>query len=169
MADDEVYAVVDIETTGGSRQNDAITEIGAVLCWRGEILSEFSTLVNPRRPIPWRNTQLTGITDVMVVDAPDLDVVLEDFDEWAEESVFVAHNVPFDLQFLQLGYQRHGMNWRMGGPLDTVTLAKKMLPLKSYKLRELARHFEVPLPNAHHALDDARATAMVLSRLQAMA
>ena len=95
------FVVVDLETTGGSAQTEAITEIGAVKVRGGEVLGEFATLVDPGRSIPPQITILTGITDSMVYDAPRIDAVLPSFLEFIRGCVLVAHNAPFDVGFLK--------------------------------------------------------------------
>lgn len=168
LIDDLVFAVVDLETTGGSQKNDDITEVGAVLMWRGEILSEFQSLVNPGRLIPPYIQDLTGITDAMVATAPPLSAVLADFTAWAEESVLAAHPASFDLKFLRFAYERHDLSWRTRVPVCTLKMARKHLPrpvVPDHKLGTLTKHFGLDGGDAHRALDDARATAGVLNHL----
>jgi len=108
---DTTFVVVDLETTGGSSRMDAITEIGAVKVRGGEVLGEFSTLVDPGRSIPPQIVQLTGITDAMVVDAPREASVVPSFLEFARGSVLVAHNAPFDIGFLKAACERLAISW----------------------------------------------------------
>src|SRR5664279_3363886 len=95
------FVVVDLETTGGSPQSSAITEIGAVKTRGGEVLGEFQTLVDPGGPIPPFIVALTGITDAMLIAAPRIEQVLPAFLEFLGDAVLVAHNAPFDVGFLK--------------------------------------------------------------------
>src|SRR5689334_24890543 len=105
------FVVFDLETTGGSPDEDAITEIGAVKVCGGEVLGEFATLVDPGRGIPPEIVALTGITDAMVYQAPRLDEVLPAFLEFAAGSALVAHNSGFDVTFMKAACRRHGYAW----------------------------------------------------------
>src|SRR4029079_11046808 len=109
---DVTFCVVDLETTGGSAEGGSmITEIGAVKVRGGEVLGEFSTLVNPHTQIPPFIAVLTGITNGMVCTAPSIESVLPSFLEFATGSVLVAHNAPFDVGFLQWFAARQGIPW----------------------------------------------------------
>ncbi|HEX2849877.1 MAG TPA: DEDD exonuclease domain-containing protein [Acidimicrobiales bacterium] len=164
---DTTFVVVDLETTGGSPQNDAITEIGAVKLRGGECLGTFATLVNPGRPIPPSIVYLTGITDVLVLPAPSIDVALPSFLEFLGNAVVVGHNVRFDMGFLQANAQRLGYR-RLGNTIiDTCSLARRLVrdEVPNCKLETLARHFRTSVKPCHRALDDALATADVLHSL----
>ncbi len=161
------FCVVDLETTGGG-PDDAITEFGAVRVVGGEVVGEFQTLVNPGRHIPPMITVLTGITDPMVAEAPNLAAVLPSFHEFAKGSVLVAHNARFDAGFLRRAFQGSGFPWPFTATLDTVALARSVLlrdEVPNVKLSTLARHFRVPEAPNHRALTDARATVTVLHAL----
>ena len=165
---DVTFVVVDLETTGGSHFEDAITEIGAVKTRGGELLGEFQTLVDPGLPIPPFITILTGITEAMLAAAPRLDVVLPTFLEWAHGAVLVAHNAPFDTGFLKAGCSALGLEWPGFQVLDTARLARNALStdeVPNCKLATLARRFSPACPPTHRALDDARATTAVLHGL----
>ena len=165
---EEMFSVVDIETTGGSTTNDAITEIAVVNLWRGEVIDEWSTLVNPGKRIPPHIVELVGITDAMVADAPPFSNVVQDFLDHTGESVFVAHNVSFDRRFLKHNVEGLGLIWAMEQELCTLKLAKRQIPAGttgSYKLRDLTRHYEVASPVSHRALADAQATARLLVKM----
>lgn len=161
------YAVVDVETTGGSpERGHRITEIAVVEIRDGVIAEDFQTLVNPGRPIPRMISELTGITDAMVSTAPYFEDLAEDLLGWLEGRIFVAHNVPFDWRFIsaQLG---DSMGFVPQGPrLCTLQLARRLTPqLKRKNLDSLATHFGVPIHSRHRAYGDALATARVLLRL----
>ncbi len=162
------FVVVDLETTGGSAQDCAITEIGAVKVRAGEVLGEFATLVNPARSIPPFIAVLTGITDAMVAGAPELGSVLPAFLEFSRGAVLVAHNAPFDLGFLRAGCEQLGLTWPAPDSLDTARLARRVLTrdeAPDCKLATLARVLRASTAPCHRALADARATVDVLHGL----
>ncbi len=165
---DTVFVVVDLETTGGSHLDCAITEIGAVKVCGGEVLGEFQTLVNPAQAIPPFIAVLTGITDSMVAGAPRLAEALPAFLEFARGAVLVAHNAPFDLGFLRSGCAQLGLTWPSPDSLDTARLARRVLTrdeAPDCKLSSLARLFRTETTPDHRALHDARATVDVLHGL----
>ncbi|MGW0162350.1 DEDD exonuclease domain-containing protein [Mycobacterium sp. NPDC003323] len=165
---DTTFVVVDLETTGGSRDHDAITEIGAVKVRGGVVLGELATLVDPGRAIPPQIVALTGITTAMVHDAPRIDSVLPAFLEFSRGAVLVAHNAGFDIGFLRAAAQRLGLSWTRPPVLCTVKLARRVLTrdeAPSVKLSALARLFGASTTPTHRALDDARATVDVLHGL----
>lgn len=162
------FVVVDLETTGGSAEDSAITEIGAVKVRGGEVLGEFSTLVDPGRGIPALIAVLTGITDRMVAAAPPVDGVLPAFLEFARDAVLVAHNAPFDIGFLKAACARAGREWPAARVVDTALLARRVLTsdeVPDCKLATLAVHFKTETRPNHRALADARATVEVLHGL----
>ncbi|MCU1588671.1 MAG: endonuclease [Frankiales bacterium] len=163
-----VFVVVDLETTGGSHRDCAITEIGAVKVCGGEVLGEFQTLVNPAQSIPAFIAVLTGITDAMVAGAPRLEEALPAFLEFAAGSVLVAHNAPFDLGFLRAACSSLGLTWPGFDSLDTARLARRVLTrdeAPDCKLSSLSRLFRTTTAPDHRALHDARATVDVLHGL----
>ena len=161
------YVVVDVETTGvAPSRGHRVTEIAAVQVSGGRVAGEFSTLVNPERPIPARIRELTGITDEMVADAPTFGDVSDVVREELEERVFVAHNVPFDWRFLSAEMRRSRSLTPEGPRLCTLRLARRALPeLPRKGLDAVARHYGVEVDGRHRALGDALATATVLLRL----
>lgn len=165
---DTTFVVVDLETTGGSRDRDAITEIGAVKVRGGTVLGELATLVDPGRAIPPQIVALTGITTAMVHDAPKIDSVLPAFLEFSRGAVLVAHNAGFDIGFLRAATERLGLSWPRPQVLCTVKLARRVLTrdeAPSVKLSALAQLFSATTTPTHRALDDARATVDVLHGL----
>ncbi len=163
---DVPFVVLDLETTGGSHQGDAITEVGAVKLHRGEVVGEFQTLVNPGVPIPPSITILTGITHAMVIDAPPIEQVLPALMEFIGGAVFVAHNVGFDAGFIRSACAANGYEFP-NRTLDTVRLARRLLrnETRNLKLSTLAAFFRSPTVPTHRALEDARATAHVFHGL----
>jgi DNA polymerase III subunit epsilon len=160
------YVVFDLETTGTSAKEGGITELGAVKVLGGEVVEEFSTLVDPEAPISPFVVRLTGITNEMVADAPKTTEVLPRFEEFVEGSVLVAHNSPFDCSFVTAA--RGGK--KLPNPvLDTLRLGRILIPgLPRYRLSALAAHLGIrQMPN-HRALSDASATAGVFVKLLAM-
>jgi DNA polymerase-3 subunit epsilon len=162
---DITFVVVDLETTGGSPANSAITEIGAVKVRGGEVLGEFHTLVNPGTPIPPFIAVLTGITDTMVAASPRIASVLPAFLEFARDTVLVAHNAPFDVGFLKAATASLGLIWPGFDSVDTARLARRVLTrdeAPNCKLGTLAQVLHATVQPSHRALDDARATVEVL-------
>ena len=160
---DVTFCVLDLETTGGSPDSCAITELGAVKYQGGELVGTFSTLVDPGMPIPPSITILTGITHAMVVAAPPVEVVLPGFLEFLRDAVVVGHNVRFDLGFLNAAAQRLGYGRLANQAVDTRALARRLIPteVRNLRLQTLAAHFRSPTAPIHRALDDAKATAHV--------
>lgn len=156
------FAIVDIETTGGRPARDKVTEIGIVLHNGEKILDTYSTLINPECYIPYGITQLTGITQEMVADAPRFYEVAKDIVQWTEGAIFVAHNARFDYGFLREEFARLGYTFSRR-QLCTVRLSRKVFPgLPSYSLENLIRHFGIEVNRRHRALDDALATSRLL-------
>ncbi|NPV58005.1 MAG: DEAD/DEAH box helicase, partial [Anaerolineae bacterium] len=153
---------IDIETTGLDANRDAIIEIGAVRFSDNRIDAEWSTLINPNKPIPDMITQLTGISNEMVRNAPTIKSVTHELEDFVGELPVVGHNVRFDLGFLQK------QRVLMSNPVvDTYEMASVMLPSASrYNLSALCSQLNIILEGgAHRALNDARATQKVYSRL----
>jgi DNA polymerase-3 subunit epsilon len=161
------FCVVDLETTGGSVVDDAITEIGAVKMRGGERLGSFQALVDPRRPIPPAVAHLTGIDDRMVSGRPPIEQVLPSFLEFVRGSVFVAHNAGFDFGFLNASCDRLDYAPLPGPPLCTARLARRVVwpDVPNVRLATLARYFRTRATPSHRALDDAEACAEVLHGL----
>ncbi|TQN43497.1 DNA polymerase-3 subunit epsilon [Blastococcus colisei] len=165
---DVTFVVVDLETTGGSPKDSAITEIGAVKVRGGLVLGEFQTLVDPGREIPPYISVLTGITSMMVAAAPRIGTVLPAFLEFARGAVLVAHNAPFDIGFLKAACAENGIAWPAAASVDTAVLARRLLTrdeVPNCKLATLAPYFSATTSPTHRALDDARATVDVLHGL----
>lgn len=159
---DDIFVVFDIETTGFSNLNEKIIEIGAVKIKNGKIIDEFSTFINPEINIPIKITELTGITNNMVCKSPIIDNVISDFYKFCKDSIMVAHNIDFDMSFIRRNGKSFGFEFS-NSLLDTIDLCKFLFPeLKRYKLNVVAKHLGVSLENHHRAIDDARATAMIL-------
>jgi DNA polymerase-3 subunit epsilon len=165
--DEVTFVAVDLETTGGSPVDAAITEIGAVLWRGGERLATFQTLVNPERPIPHTIVRLTGIDDRMVADAPPIEAVLPSFLEFARGATFVAHNASFDFSFLNASLARSDRPPLPGPPVCTAKLARRVVwpDVPNVRLATLARYFRTRAEPCHRALADAEACGEVLHGL----
>lgn len=162
------YAIVDLETTGGKASRDKIIEIGIVIHNGKQILDTFNSLVNPERYVPYGITQLTGITQEMVQDAPKFYEIAKTIVELTEDKIFVAHNVRFDYSFLREEFKRLGFTFSRKH-LCTVRLSRKAFPgLPSYSLENMIRFMNYAAENRHRAMDDALATAELLQRILSM-
>jgi DNA polymerase III subunit epsilon len=160
-----VYAIVDIETTGGQPSEDRITEIAIFIHDGNQVVDQFHSLVNPGRPIPFFISQLTGITDEMVRDAPKFHEVAKQIVQITEGNVFVAHNVRFDYSFIKKEFADLGFTFQRK-TLCTVRLSRKLMPgLPSYSLGKLCKSIDIPLQMRHRAIGDAEATAVLFDRL----
>ena len=162
-----MYAIVDIETTGGNATTGSITEIAIVITDGVTVLHRYETLVNPKQSIPPFIQNLTGITDDMVADAPVFSEVAEHVFELLCDKVFVAHNVNFDYSFVAHQLSQHGYKLQLG-KLCTVRLSRKIFTeLPSYSLGNLCRSLGIKISNRHRASGDAFATADLFKMLLA--
>jgi DNA polymerase III epsilon subunit family exonuclease len=169
---DTTFAVIDLETSGGSPKSGAgITEIGVVKVRGGVVLRTFQSFVDPGHSLPPFITQLTGITDAMLLSAPFIDEVLPSLFEFLgspDETVLVAHNSPFDISFLKAAALVHEYPWPAYAIVDTARLARAVLDrdeVINCKLGTLAEFFNTHTTPNHRALDDALATVDVLHGL----
>lgn len=150
------FIAFDLETTGTVPGVDKIVEIGAVRFNNGEVESIFSTLVDPMRPIPPGATAVNGITDQMVSGKPKIESLLHSFAEFCEDLIMVAHNAPFDSQFLTADIKRHESTAPRGIILDTLPISRKVFPgMPNYKLGTLVQHLKIPSAGFHRAEEDA--------------
>lgn len=165
---DEIFAVVDLETTGSSYKNgDRIIQIGITFVQHKSILQEYDFKINPGKKIPVMIEQLTGISNADIKDAPYFEDVADYVFNLLEGCVFVAHNIGFDYRFLSQSFTEAGLPELTLHGIDTVELTKILFPtLDSYRLSDLSRHFMLTHENVHDAAGDARATAELLLCLQ---
>ncbi len=162
---DSEFIVFDIETTGLSVANCGITEIGAVRIRGGEVLDRFNTFVNPEMPIPEKITELTGITNEMVADAPKIDEAVPAFLEFAGDRLLIAHNANFDTSFIRAAAEKLKIPFK-NPYLDTVALSRFANPeLKKHKLDILADYYGLGDFNHHRACDDAEMLAMIYFKM----
>ncbi len=157
------FVVVDVETTGMSSLDDRITEIAMMKVQGGQLVEEFSTLVNPLMTIPAYITDLTGIDNVMVENAPPAREVVPFVAEFLSGTVFAAHNAAFDWGFVNSTVRRESGLVLANPQLCTVKLSRRILPsLPSKSLGPVTRHLNITIPQRHRASGDAFATALVL-------
>ena len=162
---DGEFVVFDLETTGLKPTTEEITEIAAVLVREGEIRDSFQTYVNPHKPIPPEITELTGISDETVADAPDLPEALDKFFAFLGDRVLVAHNAGFDLSFLKAACKRLEIE-REFTYIDTLEMSRIMLPhLNRFKLNILAKELQVGPFEHHRASEDAAVLARIWIKL----
>jgi len=167
LLNDVDFVVVDIEATGAKMPPNRIIELGAYRVRGGKIVDRFITLVNPEIPIPRFVISLTGITNEMVKQAPLFADVAPRWLEFVADAVLIAHNAPFDTNFINHEIARVYPGHRMFNPhLCTVTLSRRAVPgLANYRLDTVADHFSIPIFERHRAGSDALATAEVFLRI----
>jgi len=160
-----VYAIVDIETTGGYAENHRMTEVAIIHHDGIQITGRFQTLINPGRRVPMFITGLTGITNEMVSQAPTFEEIAPEIYEQLNGKVFVAHNAHFDYSFLKKELEDAGIRWN-SRKLCTVKLSRKIIPgLDSYSLGRLAESLGIVIEDRHRAGGDAEATARIFDQL----
>ena len=157
------YVVFDLETTGISAARDQVVEISAVKVERGQVVEEFSTLVNPQMPIPFYASQVNGITDQMVVASPLFAEALAGFLDFAGDSVLVGHNIhSFDMKFIWRDARKFWNKIPGNDYIDTLHMARMCLPqLGHHKLVDLAAYYGISPEGAHRALNDCRMNQQV--------
>ena len=159
------YAVIDIETTGGSPIKSRITEIAIILYDGEKVLERFETLINPECYIPYNIVKLTGITDEMVADAPKFYEVAKQIVEMTKGAIFVAHNVNFDYKFIKEEFARLGYKY-MRKQLCTVRLSRQTMPgRRSYSLDAMIKWLKIEMKDRHRAMADAEACRIVLEHI----
>ncbi len=160
-----MFAIVDLETTGGSPKTGKIIEVAIVIHNGKRVIEDYSTLVNPLEPINPFITALTGISNDMVSAAPTFDEIADEIYNLTYKRIFIAHNARFDYGFLKQEYRRLGRNYQRQH-LCTVKLSKKILPgHNSYSLGRICEDLEIPITNRHRALGDALATSVLFEKL----
>lgn len=166
LLEDDTYVVFDVETTGLSAVYDTIIELAAVKIKDGEIIDTFESFANPHHPLSATTIDLTGITDDMVQDAPEVAEVLKRFKDWTGNDVLVAHNASFDMGFLNVGYKKIGFDKATNPVIDTLELGRFLYPeFKNHRLNTLAKKFDIDLTQHHRAIYDAEATGHLLIKM----
>ena len=166
----DYFIAFDVETTGLDSKKDRIIELSALRFEHGEIVDQFSTLINPQRKIPEEITKLTHIRDKDVETAPVERKAMDKFSFWIGEAkegeiVMVAHNASFDMSFIESAFKRSGVDASLKY-VDTLSMARKKLPnLENHKLGTIADHFGIKLKNAHRAKSDAEACGRIFIEL----
>lgn len=165
---DQVFAIIDIETTGGGIKGNRLTEICIVLLKGETVVDKYTTLVNPEKIIPPQITALTGIDNEMVANAPKFAEVAKKIDEFTKDAIFVAHNVNFDYNVLRNEFNELEYEFTRK-KLCTVRLSRKLIPgLFSYSLGNLCSSINIPLINRHRAEGDTDATVLLFKKLLAL-
>lgn len=163
---DDTYVVFDVETTGLSAVYDTIIELAAVKIHDGEIIDRFESFANPHHPLSATTINLTGITDDLVENAPEIAEVLKKFNDWTGDATLVAHNASFDMGFLNVGYKKINFGKAPNPVIDTLELARFLYPeMKNHRLNTLAKKFDVELTQHHRAIYDAEATGYLLLKM----
>ena len=159
------YAVLDVETSGGSPKRDKITDIAIYIYDGEEIIDSFESLINPECRIPSYITNLTGITDAMVEDAPRFYEIARKIIEITEDCIVVGHNVNFDYNFIKSEFRQLGYDYKRD-TICTVKLSRKLMPdMKAYKLDVLTKALDIHITDRHRAAGDARATVDLFAHL----
>lgn len=165
MSNERQYCIVDIETTGGQRGRHKMTEIAIVRFDGEKIVDRFESLINPEMSIPYHITRLTGITNEMVADAPKFYEVAKQIVEMTKDSIFVAHNVFFDYNFIQAEFRELGYTFK-APKMCTVRLARKIFPgHKSYSLGNICQDLGIEIKARHRAMGDAEATTELFKQM----
>lgn len=163
---DDVYVVFDVETTGLSAAYDTIIELAAVKMQNGQIIDRFERFSDPHQPLSAKIKELTGISDEMLIGAPELVDVLTDFKSFIDGATLVAHNARFDMGFIQAGFRRFDLGEIANPVIDTLEMARNVVTgLKNYRLNTLCAHYKIELLNHHRAVYDAEATGHLLWRM----
>jgi DNA polymerase-3 subunit epsilon len=150
------FSIIDVETTGGSPRWSRVIEIGILRVEHGEVAAKFQSLINPGAPIPEFITELTGITDRKVKNAPTFDEIKDEILDLLTGSIFVAHNSSFDYGFIKSEFRRVGYGF-MADTLCTVRLSRALFPeYKRHNLSELIDRFDFKTKRRHRAFDDAK-------------
>ena len=162
---EQSYVAVDLETTGLEAKRDKIIEIGAIHVVNGREIAAFHSMVNPHRRLKEQITELTGITDDMVENAPDIGDIIEEFAEFCGQAPLLGHRIMFDYSFLKRAAVNHGIPFEKNG-IDTLKLCRHFLPEDQPKnLSAACEFFGIRRKKAHRALEDARDAHYLYQRL----
>lgn len=162
------YVVLDLETTGLSSVQDAIIEIGAMIVKDGVLIEEpyFHSLINPKRPIPRPASQVHGIYDADLKNAPELADILPSFLEFVGKRPVVAHNISFDVGFLRMGAQRLGYTWQPSDQICTVKMSRQAFPQeRKHRLDDVAERYGLTFESRHRSIGDVKVTALAFIQL----
>ncbi|WP_414049486.1 PolC-type DNA polymerase III [Macrococcus animalis] len=160
------YVVFDVETTGLSSQYDKIIELAAVKVKDGEIIDKFERFSNPGERLNETIKNLTGISDDMLIDAPPIEDVLNDFRSFVGDAIYIAHNASFDMGFIDTGFERLGYGATTNGVIDTLELSRTInTEMGKHGLNFLAKKYGVELTQHHRAIYDAETTAHIFMKM----
>ncbi len=161
------YVVVDIETTGLNPVKNEIIELSAIKVVDNKIFEKFSYLIKPNEVVGWFITNLTGITNDMLKNAPTIEEVLPEFHNFVAKEIIVGHNIRFDISFIKAHSKRVFDTDFVNKSVDTLKIARKVLPqLQSYKLQSIAEHYKIKTAGLHRGLVDCEITYQVLTNLR---
>ena len=164
------YIIFDIETTGLDSSYDEVIEIGAIKVKNNKIVSKFNSLVKPKNEIDEYITELTGITNEMVKDAPTIEEILPDFMNYIGNDILIGHNVNFDINFIYDNLYRNKFDVLTNDFIDTMRISRKLLPeLPHHRLIDLAKYFKIDSINNHRSLKDCEITMNVYENLKEIA
>ena len=164
--DEATYVVFDVETTGLSTAYDTIIELAAVKIKGGHVIDKYESFANPHHALSATTIELTGITDDMVRNAPEVEQVIHEFHAFIEDAIVVAHNASFDMGFLYTGYKKYGLEETVHPVIDTLELARLLHPtMKNHRLNTLCKKFGIELTQHHRAIYDTEATGYLLLHL----
>lgn len=164
------YIIFDIETTGLDSSYDEVIEIGAIKVKNNKIVSKFNSLVKPKNEIDEYITELTGITNEMVKDAPTIEEILPDFMNYIGNDILIGHNVNFDINFIYDNLYRNMFDVLTNDFIDTMRISRKLLPeLPHHRLIDLAKYFKIDSTNNHRSLKDCEITMNVYENLKEIA
>lgn len=166
LVEEDTYVVFDVETTGLSSTYDTIIELAAIKIKDGEEIGRFERFCNPHHPLSAITTELTGITDAMVQNAPEVEDVIREFHTFIGDAVTVAHNASFDMGFLYAAYRKYDIATTKHPTIDTLELSRMLYPtLKSHRLNTLCKRFNIELTQHHRAIYDTEATVQLFLHL----
>ena len=164
------YIIFDIETTGLDSSYDEVIEIGAIKVKNNKIVSKFNSLVKPKNEIDEYITELTGITNEMVKDAPTIEEILPDFMNYIGNDILIGHNVNFDINFIYDNLYKNKFDVLTNDFIDTMRISRKLLPeLPHHRLIDLAKYFKIDSTNNHRSLKDCEITMNVYENLKEIA
>ncbi|MEA3513233.1 MAG: 3'-5' exonuclease [Campylobacterota bacterium] len=161
--EDQVFCIVDIETTAGNAKDGQIIEIGAIKYKNNQIIETYESLVNTKE-ISLKIQELTGITPQMTQDAPNIKTVLEEFKIFLEDDLFVAHAISFDYKFISDSFKRFNLGELCNRRLCTIELAKRTIDCQRYGLKYLKEYLDINIDDHHRAYSDALSTQIVLEK-----
>jgi DNA polymerase-3 subunit epsilon len=162
--DNQVFCIVDIETSSGKVQKGQLLEIGAVKYKNGQIIEKYQSLVNCYK-VPKKVEELTGISTDMLLDAPSLKTVLEEFKIFLEDDIFVAHNLSFDYNFISDSFEKYDLGRMSNRGLCTIDLLHKTIKAPRYGLQYITEFLDIPIDSHHRAMSDAMATVGVFEKV----